>query len=228
MTKITLAVTFAFSLMFTANWFAGFVFRDAYSHQLVIDIPDFDEAPLVNRAALQRSWPNGLSELSMRAQVRAQMQDVENLEPPKRTAALTSEAAAPPAPEPDLGTLLASADLANGNKRARICGSCHTFNDGGRNGTGPNLWDVVGRDIAAVASFDYSAALAAEPGNWTFEKLDDYLLKPGAAIPGNSMNFQGIKKARDRADVIAYLRAQAASQIPLPEPAPAAGDSDAN
>ena len=82
MTKIIFAAGFAVSVMIAANWFAGFVFRDAYSHQLVVDIPDFDEAPLVNRAALQRSWPNGMSKLSMRAQVRAQMQDVENLEPP--------------------------------------------------------------------------------------------------------------------------------------------------
>lgn len=224
MTKITFAAIIAISIMIAANWIAGFVFRDAYSHQLVIDIPDFDEAPLVNRAELQRSWPNGMSELSLRAQVRAQMQDVENLEPPKHIAVLTPGAGTPPAPEPDLGTLFASADIANGNKKARICSSCHTFDDGGRNQTGPNLWGVVGRDIAAVASFDYSAALSAEPGNWTFEKLNAYLQKPGTAIPGNEMNFQGIRKARDRADVIAYLRTQGASQIPFPEPAPIEGD----
>lgn len=223
MTKIIIAAIFAVSVMIAANWFAGFVFRDAYSHQLVVDIPDFDEAPLVNRAQLQRSWPNGMSKLSMRAQVRAQMQDVENLEPPKRVAALASDAA-PSAPEPDLGTLLASADIANGQGKARQCSSCHTFNDGGRDQTGPNLWGVVGRDIAAVTSFNYSDALGAEPGDWTFEKLDAYLKKPGAAIPGNAMNFQGIRKARDRADVIAYLRAQGASQIPLPEPTPIEND----
>ncbi len=223
MTKIILAAIFAVSLMIAANWFAGFVFRDAYSHQLVIDIPDFDEAPLVNRAHLQRSWPQGLGALSTRAQVRAQMQNVENLEPPKRLTALTSEVGSPPAPEPDLGTLLASADIANGEKKARVCGSCHTFDDGGRNGTGPNLWGVVGRDIAATASYNYSAALSSEPGNWTFEKLDAYLLKPGAAIPGNKMSYQGLRKARDRADVIAYLRAQGASQIPLPARAPIEG-----
>lgn len=223
MTKITFAAFFAVTVMIAANWTAQFVFRDAYSHQLVIDIPDFDEAPLVNRAALQRSWPNGLSELSMRAQVRAQMQDVENLEPPKRTAALIADTPGPPVPEPDLATLLASADIANGQKRSRICASCHTFDNGGRNGTGPNLWGVVGRDIAATASFDYSDALASEPGSWTFEKLNAYLLKPSAEIPGNQMFYQGIGKARDRADLIAYMRMQGATQIPLPEPAPTEG-----
>ena len=224
MTKIIIAAICAVSVMIAANWFAGFVFRDAYSHQLVVDIPDFDEAPLVNRAQLQRSWPNGMSELSMRAQVRAQMQDVENLEPPKRIAALSSDAGTPPAPEPDLGTLLASADETKGEKKARICSSCHTFDDGGRNSSGPNLWSIVGGDIAAAPSFDYSPALTAEPGEWTFEKLNAYLKKPAAAIPGNRMGYAGMRKAQDRADVIAYLRAQGSSQIPLPEPAPIEGD----
>ena len=223
MTKITIAVIFALSLMLTANWFAGFVFRDAYSPQLAVDIPDYDEAPLVNRADLQRSWPQGLGALTTRGQVRAHMTEVENLEPPKRVAAL-ADTGAPPPPEPDFATLLANADVATGERRAGLCAACHSFDNGGRDGLGPNLWGVVGSDIAASATYDYSDALIAEPGDWSYEKLNAYLASPATAIPGNKMAFAGIRRASDRAAVIAYLRMQGASQIPLPEPAPVEGD----
>ena len=84
----------------------------------------------------------------------------------------------------------------------------------------------LGATLRAVATFDYSPALTAEPGNWTFEKLDAYLKKPAAAIPGNRMGYAGMRKAQDRADVIAYLRGQGATQIPLPEPTPDYGGGE--
>lgn len=216
MTKISLAIATVFFIMLSAKWVSDFVFRDAYPDALAIDVPGF-EGPVVNRATLQRSWPEGLGDLGARAQLRAHMGDVENSEIPAAVASLAS--AAPAAPEPDLATLLASADVASGERRARTCSACHTFNEGGRDGVGPNLWAVLGDDIAARASYDYSDALAAEPGSWTFEKIDAYLLKPETAVPGNKMAFPGVRRAKDRADIIAYLRMQGAANIPLPEPA---------
>ena len=216
MTRFSFAVAILLVIMLAANWLAAFIFRDPYPDQLAIEVAGF-EGILVDRAALQRRWPEGLSDLRTRAQLRAHMNNVENLEVPKSLASLPSEAPGPAAPEPDLATLLASANLANGERRARICAACHTFDDGGRDGVGPNLWGVLGRDIAAAASYDYSDALADEPGNWSFEKLDAYLRNPGVAIPDNKMAFQGIRRARDRADIIAYMRMQGAAQMPLPE-----------
>ena len=156
----------------------------------------------------------------MRQQVRANMKDVENLEAPAPAAGAATAPVAPP-PEVDFATLLASADVGTGERRARICAACHTFDDGGRNGVGPNLWGIVGGDIAANAAYNYSPALIAEDGAWSFDKLDDYLANPATAIPGNKMAFQGIRRAGDRAAVIAYLRMQGSSQLPLPQPAPA-------
>ncbi len=222
MIKFSFAIMIPVIIILALHWVADFVYRDDYSAKLAIDVPGF-EAPLVNRAALQRRWPEGLDDLGARAQLRAHMRDVENLKAPKPLASLALTASAPE-PEPDLATLLAAADLASGERRVRICAACHTFNEGGKDGVGPNLWGALGRDIGSRASYNYSNALAAEPGSWTFEKIDAYLRNPGKTIPGNKMAFQGVRRSDDRADIIAYLRMQGAAQIPLPKPAAAGGD----
>ena len=130
------------------------------------------------------------------------------------TAAVATEAAAE---EPPLGVLLASADVEAGQKVAKKCVSCHTFEQGGKNKIGPNLWSIVGRDRATAEGFDkYSSALTETGGAWGYEELDAYLKKPAAAIPGNKMTFAGLRKAKDRSNIIAYLRTQADSPPPLP------------
>ena len=128
-------------------------------------------------------------------------------------------AAAPAKEEPlaPIGPLLASADLANGEVLAkRLCASCHTFNDGGRNGVGPNLYGVIGRDHGAAPGFNASAALKGKPGPWTFEDMNAWLKKPTAYIPGSRMAFAGINSDKQRADVILYLRSLSANPAPLP------------
>lgn len=128
-------------------------------------------------------------------------------------------AAAPAAPvlEP-IAPLLASADVAAGQAVfARQCAACHSVNQGGRNGTGPNLWAIMGAGHAHAQGFGYSAALqakAAEP--WDWENMNAWLANPRAAIPGNRMSFAGIARAQDRANVIAFLRTLDTTPKPLP------------
>lgn len=205
--------------MLAARWTADFLFRKESPDRLAVNIEGF-EGPLVNRAQLQRSWPVGLNDLSERARFRAYMRNVSTFTPPEPATASSPRA---PVAEPDFATLLANADIGSGERRARICTACHTFENGGRDGVGPNLWSIVGRDIAARASYDYSGALNEEPGIWAFEKLDAYIENPSNAIPGNKMAFSGIRRARDRAEIIAYLRMQGSADIPLPAPAAASG-----
>jgi len=118
-----------------------------------------------------------------------------------------------------LGALLASADATKGAAAAKTCVACHDFTKGGPNRVGPNLWDVVGRNHAAVQGFAYSDSLKAKAGApWTFEALNEFITAPKAAIPGNKMAFGGVKKDQTRADLLAYLATL--SEAPKPFPAP--------
>ena len=96
------------------------------------------------------------------------------------------------------------------------CVACHTFNEGGRAGIGPNLYGVVGGPHGHMAGFAYSAALKAHAGPWTYEELDQWLTKPNAYAPGTKMTFAGISDPKERADVIDYLRSLSANPEPLP------------
>lgn len=113
--------------------------------------------------------------------------------------------------------VLAAADPERGARSAAICSSCHSFDQGGPNGTGPNLWEVVGRPVASVSGYAYSAALKAHGGEWDYETLDPYLENSQGYVPGTQM-AQKIRKDEKRADIIAYLGTLAASPVPLPEP----------
>lgn len=103
-----------------------------------------------------------------------------------------------------LGCMLAEASADRGARGAKICASCHSLEEGGGNGTGPALWNVMGRDIAAVDGYGYSAALQGVEGDWTFEKMDKYLYDSAAYVPGTQM-AQKIRKDNKRADILAYL-----------------------
>jgi cytochrome c len=131
---------------------------------------------------------------------------------------------------PDLGTLLASADPAAGEKIFAKCSSCHTAAQGGANGIGPDLWATVGEPIGkGKAGFAFSSALSGHGGNWTYENLFDWLKSPSAFAPGTKMTFAGLSSPQDRANVIAYLKQQGGGpDYPAPAaPAAAAGKADA-
>jgi cytochrome c len=117
---------------------------------------------------------------------------------------------------PSLNTLLASADIAKGEKVFAKCMACHTVNQGGANGIGPNLYATVGEAIAeGKAGFAFSDALKKVGGKWTFEALDHWLTSPRDFANGTKMSFAGLGNAEDRANLIAYLNAQG-SNLPLP------------
>jgi cytochrome c2 len=121
------------------------------------------------------------------------------------------EAAAEPAAEAgasDFAALVAAADLAEGEKLYRRCGACHKLEDG-KNGAGPHLFGIVGRDIASVEGFAYSDALKGLEGEWTPEKLSGWIENPRAYAPGNRMGFPGLKDEADRANLIGYLQSAA-------------------
>lgn len=115
-------------------------------------------------------------------------------------------------------SMIGGADPAAGQKVAKKCAACHTFDNGGANKVGPNLWNVVNRKPASMADFKYSGALSefSATTNWTFEALDVFLSNPKSAIPGNKMSFAGVKKTADRAAVLAYLRSLSDSPADLP------------
>ncbi len=129
------------------------------------------------------------------------------------------EPAAPGEEAPGLESvtpLLASADPAAGQKASKRCATCHTFNDGGANKIGPNLWGVVDKDKGAVGGFDYSDAIKEKGGAWSYDDLNAFLANPKGFLKGTKMNFAGIKSIADRAAIIAYMRQQSASPAPLP------------
>ena len=125
----------------------------------------------------------------------------------------------PAAADDPLPARLASADVGRGEASAKKCAACHTFDKGGRDLVGPNLWNIVGRAKAANPAFNYSAAMRGQKGNWTLEDLDAYVKNPRGMVPGTNMSFAGIPRAGERADLVAYLNAKADNPAPLPKAA---------
>ena len=100
--------------------------------------------------------------------------------------------------------LLAAADIGKGKRVFNKCSACHKL-ETGKNGAGPYLYGLVGRDIATAEGFGYSGALASQGDMWSVENLNAFLENPKGWAPGTSMSFAGLKKPEDRANVIAYI-----------------------
>ncbi len=128
-------------------------------------------------------------------------------------------AAAPAEAEPPVAVLLASAAPGRGEAGVKSlgCVACHSFNEGGKAGVGPNLYGVVGAPHGHMEGYAYSAALKAKEGPWTFAELNEWLKKPSAYAPGTKMSYTGISDPKKRADVIDYLHTLAKDPMPLPE-----------
>jgi cytochrome c len=129
-------------------------------------------------------------------------------------------------PADPIAVRLASADPKKGEAVAKQCGACHTFEKGGPNRVGPNLYGIVNDEKGHGRNgFNFSAAMKAAGGKWTYDDLDQFITNPRGYIKGTSMGFAGLGRPGQRADLIAYLRSLSDNPAPLPtaaEGAPAA------
>lgn len=112
--------------------------------------------------------------------------------------------------------LLQTASVEKGMAAAKKCAACHSFEKGGPNRVGPNLFHKVDQPKGGASGFNYSAALKGKGGTWTFDDLNKFIANPKGYVPGTAMGFAGIQKDSERADVIAYLASLADTPVPLP------------
>ena len=215
--RIGAGITAALAAVVAIDQFSWLVYPVSDPARPAYKIPDYDQ-PAVDLASLQRDWPRGVAEAGGFNRVRAYMGNIRNAVIPASLAS-NGPVAAAPQPVVDIGTRLAMADKTKGQKTAQVCTSCHSFEQGGPNRTGPDLWAVVGRPVGRHSGFAYSAAMAGHGGSWTYEELDQYLTSPARALPGNKMGFAGIRNAQDRANVLAFLGSLGGG-LPYPKPEP--------
>jgi cytochrome c len=124
------------------------------------------------------------------------------------------------APKVDLATLLAAATPEQGAAISSKCKSCHTFDKGGHDATGPNLYGVLGRVAGTHGGYAYTAAMKGFGKTWDYDTLNTYLNNPRGVVPGTAMSFAGLKKPEERAAMIIYLRSLHDGAPPaLPTPA---------
>lgn len=101
---------------------------------------------------------------------------------------------------------LSEDNAARGQRVFGECAACHSLRPD-QNMTGPSLADLWGRKAGSVPSFDrYSAALKSANIVWNDKTLDSWIADPQHLVPGNEMTFSGIKDARQRADLLAFLK----------------------
>jgi cytochrome c len=175
----------------------------------------------------------GLPDAKQRAEVIAFLRTKNDNPPPLPEATATEEK---PAGEETPGgveagdaaflALVAKGDPKQGEADAALCKVCHSFQKGGPAIVGPDLYGVVGRKIASVEGFNYTPALKAHQGDWTYSNLDVWLKNPQAFAPGTAMVFPGVADDKKRANIVAFLRANADTPAPLPEAGAAAPAAD--
>jgi len=124
--------------------------------------------------------------------------------------------------EKPIAFYLASADAAKGEQVFKKCAACHNADQGGANQLGPNLYGVMGEEVASAhRGFPFSDALKGKGGTWTWDAMSAWLKSPKAYAPGTKMTFAGLSRPEDRANLMVWLNSKG-SNLPLP-PVPAAG-----
>ena len=123
-------------------------------------------------------------------------------------AAAAAAAAAPAAGAAPGVVAIAAGDAKKGEGVFAKCMACHTIAKGGANGIGPNLSGVVGEAVASGrGGYAFSDALKGKGGKWDEATLNEWLTSPSKFAAGTKMTFAGLTDAQQRADVIAYLKA---------------------
>ena len=120
-------------------------------------------------------------------------------------------------------TPAAGADEARGKALYGECKRCHQVGGGARHSIGPHLNDVFGRQAGSLADYRYSKAMrAAGAGGlvWTGATLDAFIARPRALVARSRMSFKGMKKAGDRAALLAWLRGFSGDGSDLPPAEP--------
>ncbi|MDB5412365.1 MAG: cytochrome c family protein [Rubritepida sp.] len=104
----------------------------------------------------------------------------------------------------------ASAQDADAGQRVfNQCRACHTINQSGRSGVGPNLYGIWGRPAGSIEGFRYSAPMREKATAglvWNEETLAAYITDPKAVVPGGSMSYPGLRNEQQRNDLLAYLQ----------------------
>lgn len=112
-------------------------------------------------------------------------------------------------PSPSPAALLRVASASAGQKVFGQCYACHAIDASAADRSGPNLFGVMGAEVAQRRPrFPYTSALQAFGGRWTPERMDAWLTNPKRLVPGTAMGFPGLADPLDRADLIAYLQKQ--------------------
>jgi len=109
---------------------------------------------------------------------------------------------------------LALASVEAGLKLSKKCTACHSLKSGGPNGVGPTLWNIVNAPKASIEGYSYSNGLSSLGGSWTVQDLNMWLKSPKKYAPGNKMSFAGLRKAKDRANMVAFLNSISDKPIP--------------
>jgi len=115
----------------------------------------------------------------------------------------------------NITALFASTSATDGAKIFKKCAACHSISEGGANKIGPALWGVLGRKAGSVSEYKYSKAMVAHGKPWTFEEMNNFLIKPKDWVKGTKMSFAGIKKAKERAAVILYMNENTDNPLPI-------------
>jgi cytochrome c len=102
----------------------------------------------------------------------------------------------------------AAGDVVRGEKVYERCAACHSLT---HDRAGPRHCGLLGRRAGSVSGFDYSPAMRGSGIVWSARTLDRFIADPLRAVPGTSMGYDGVKDARERADLVAFLERAARS-----------------